>query len=309
LTLDQGREPQPSGEDVPGSHHEDATPPPHDGQSDDKPAGRRGAGRNIPIAVGVGVALGAMVVISLYTVKQIFFAILVLFLGLAARELTRAFGTRGIRVPWIPLGLGGFAMLVSAYAAGPGGLVAAFALTALALLVWRMPAGADGYVRDATASVFTAAYVPFLGGFAVLLLEPDDGAARVMTFIAVTAASDIGGFFAGSFLGRHKLAPTISPKKTWEGLAGSALACMVVGAVLLPWLLGGEIWQGALLGAAVVCTATLGDLIESMIKRDLGIKDLGSLLPEHGGVMDRLDSLLASVPVVWLALQIFTPPV
>jgi phosphatidate cytidylyltransferase len=326
LTLDQAPESQPSGEDVAGIHREnpedpedredredaaDAAPPNGDGQEErpgDKDGAKRGAGRNIPVAIGVGIALGAMVVISLYTVKQIFFGILVVFLALAARELIRAFATRGIRVPLVPLGIGGLGMLVASYAAGPDGLVAAFALTALALLVWRMPAGSAGYVRDATASVFTAAYVPLLGGFAVLLLEPDDGAARVITFIAVTVASDIGGFFAGSFLGRHKLAPTISPKKTWEGLAGSTVACVAVGAWLLPWLLGGQIWQGAVLGAAVVCTATLGDLIESMIKRDLGVKDLGSLLPEHGGVMDRLDSLLASVPVVWLAFQIFTPP-
>lgn len=306
MTLDQAREPQPSGEDAPGSHHKDADPPPSDKQSDQQ-GGRRGAGRNIPVAVGVGAGLGAMVVISLFYVKEIFFVVLAVFLALAARELTGAFASRGIRVPLIPLGLGGLAMLVSSYVTGAEGLMASFALTALALLVWRMPAGAEGYVRDATASVFTAAYIPFLGGFAVLLLQPEDGAARTLTFIAVTAASDIGGFFVGSFLGRHKLAPAISPKKTWEGLAGSTVACMAVGAWLLPWLLDGQIWQGAALGAAVVCTATLGDLIESMIKRDLGIKDLGSLLPAHGGVMDRLDSLLASVPVVWLALQIFTP--
>jgi phosphatidate cytidylyltransferase len=308
--LDQARDPQSSGEDAQGSQHGDAELPQGEeqvGKQGDERAGKRGAGRNIPVAVGVGAGLGALVVISLYTIKEIFFVVLVAFLVLAMRELTGAFATRGIRVPLIPLGLGGLAMLVSAYAFGADGLIAFFALTALTLLVWRMPAGADGYVRDAAASVFTAAYVPFLGGFAVLLLVPADGAARTVTFIAVTVASDIGGFFVGSFLGRHKLAPTISPKKSWEGLAGSAVACMTVGALLLPWLLDGEIWQGALLGAAVVCTATLGDLIESMIKRDLGIKDLGSLLPEHGGVMDRLDSLLASVPVVWLAFQLFVP--
>jgi phosphatidate cytidylyltransferase len=155
--------------------------------------------------------------------------------------------------------------------------------------------------------MFTAAYVPFLAGFAVLLLADSHGADRVVTFIAVTVSSDIGGFFAGAFLGRHQMAPTISPKKTWEGFAGSALMCMAVGALLLPLLLDGQIWHGLVLGAAIVCVATLGDLIASMIKRDLGIKDLGTLLPGHGGVMDRLDSLLATAPVVWLALQVFVP--
>jgi phosphatidate cytidylyltransferase len=248
-----------------------------------------------------------MVVASLYIKKEIFLLVLVVFLGMAVRELTGAFSSRGIRVPFGPVAVGGLAMVVFSYLYGPEGLAGSFALTVLGLLVWRMRQGADRYVPDATAAVFTVAYVPLLGGFAVLLLEPTDGAARTLTFIAVTVASDIGGFFAGTFLGRHKLAPTISPKKTWEGLAGSAVACMAVGAWLLPWLLDGRIWQGAVLGAAVVCTATLGDLIESMIKRDLGIKDLGSVLPEHGGVMDRLDSLLATVPIVWLLLEAFAP--
>jgi phosphatidate cytidylyltransferase len=297
--LEQARESEPPGEDAHGSSA---------GNTERPPGEKRGPGRNLPVAIGVGVGLGAMVVASLYTRKEIFLAVLVVFLGLAMRELIGAFATRDIRVPLLPLAVGGLAMLVFSYVAGAEGLIATFALTTLVLLVWRMGGEAAGYVRDVTAGVFTAAYVPFLGGFAVLLLEPKDGAERIVAFIAITVASDIGGFFAGSFLGRHKLAPAISPKKTWEGLAGSVLACMLVGAWLLPWLLHAEIWQGAVLGVAVVCSATLGDLIESMIKRDLGVKDLGSLLPEHGGVMDRLDSLLATVPIVWLALELFVPP-
>ncbi|MCW2899382.1 MAG: phosphatidate cytidylyltransferase [Streptosporangiaceae bacterium] len=299
MALEQARESEPSGEDP----HESS-------EAVDKersPGKKRGPGRNLPIAVGVGAGLGAIVVTSLYVQKEIFLAVLVVFLGIAVHELTGAFASRGIRVPFIPLAVGGLAMLMFSYLHGAEGLIASFALTVLVLLVWRMRDGAERYVGDVTASVFTLAYVPFLGGFAVLLLDPPDGADRVITFIAVTVASDIGGFFAGTFLGRHKLAPTISPKKTWEGLAGSALACMAVGAWLLPWLLHREIWQGAVIGAAVVCSATLGDLIESMIKRDLGIKDLGNLLPEHGGAMDRLDSLLATAPIVWLLLEAFVP--
>jgi phosphatidate cytidylyltransferase len=270
--------------------------------------GKRRPGRNLPVAITVGVGLGGMVLVSLFTVKEIFLAVLVVFLGIGVRELGGAFATRGINVPLVPVGLGLLAMLLSTYYEGPRGLIASFALTVLVTLVWRMPAGTDGYVRDVTAAVFTATYVPFLAGFVVLLLAAHDGPQRVVVFIATTVASDIGGFFAGTFLGNHKIAPTISPKKTWEGFSGSALACMIVGGWLLAWLLHGSVWQGVLLGAAVVCAATIGDLIESMIKRDLGIKDLGSLLPEHGGVMDRIDSLLATVPVVWLLLQAFTPP-
>jgi phosphatidate cytidylyltransferase len=130
----------------------------------------------------------------------------------------------------------------------------------------------------------------------------------VVTFIAVTICSDIGGYAAGVLFGKHPLAPKVSPKKTWEGSAGSLLACVVCGGVLLPVLFGGAIWQGVIVGAAAMLTATAGDLIESMIKRDLGVKDLGTLLPGHGGVMDRLDSLLATVPVFWLLMTVFVPP-
>jgi phosphatidate cytidylyltransferase len=140
------------------------------------------------------------------------------------------------------------------------------------------------------------------------MLAPADGGKRVLTFVVLTICSDIGGYFAGITLGRtgaHKMAPTISPKKTWEGLAGSALTVIVAGVVLFPALLHGYWWQGAVTGVAAVAAAVLGDLAESMIKRDLGIKDMGSLLPGHGGVLDRLDSLVICAPVVWLLLEAF----
>jgi phosphatidate cytidylyltransferase len=269
---------------------------------------KRAPSRNLPVAVAVGVGLGAMVLLSLYTVKEIFLGVVIVFLGVAVWEFIRAFATRGIQIPWVPVMVGGAATLLCTYFWGTTALVAGFGLTTLAVLLWRLPKGQDGYVRDATSGVFATAYIWFLAGFVVLLLAASDGADRVLIFIAVTVASDIGGFFAGSFFGNHKLAPSISPKKTWEGLGGSALTCMVVGGILLPWLLHGHWWQGLIVGVAAVFSATLGDLIESVIKRDLGIKDMGDLLPEHGGVMDRLDSLLATVPVVWVLLEVFVPP-
>jgi phosphatidate cytidylyltransferase len=119
--------------------------------------------------------------------------------------------------------------------------------------------------------------------------------------------SDIGGYATGILIGRHLMVPTISPKKTWEGFGGSALACLVAGAVALPLLLHGAAWQGLLIGAAALLAATLGDLTESMIKRDLQIKDMGSVLPGHGGVLDRIDSLALAAPVVWLLLLAFIP--
>ncbi|MEW2358465.1 phosphatidate cytidylyltransferase [Spirillospora sp. NPDC029432] len=272
-------------------------------------AGMKRGGRNLPIAVGVGVGLGALTLVSLYTRKEIFLAVMVVFLFLGMRELAGAFGTREIRIPLIPLGAGMVAAPVAAYVWGPEALVAALSLIVLTVLVWRMADGpAEGYVRDVAAAVFAAGYLILMGGIVALLMAPDDGDHRIVIFIAVTVASDIGGYFAGTFLGRHKLAPSISPKKTWEGVTGSALTCMLVGAALMWWLLDdGQVWHGVVIGAAAVVTATIGDLIESMLKRDLGIKDMGTLLPEHGGVMDRLDSLVATAPVVWLLLEVFVP--
>ncbi|GAA1833712.1 phosphatidate cytidylyltransferase [Actinomadura chokoriensis] len=265
-------------------------------------------GRNLPLAIGVGVALGALVLLSLYTVKEIFLGVMIVFLFLGMRELTEAFKSRDIRVPFIPVATGMVGTPVVAYVWGPTAAVAAVSLTVLALLMTRMTEGADGYVRDVAAGSFVAGYLVLMGGIVALLMRLDDGDHRIVIFIATTVASDIGGYFAGSFLGKHKLAPTISPKKTWEGVTGSAITCMAVGGWLVWWLLdGGQVWQGVIIGLAAVVTATAGDLVESMVKRDLGIKDMGTLLPGHGGVMDRLDSLVATAPVVWLLLELFLP--
>ncbi|TMQ93539.1 phosphatidate cytidylyltransferase [Actinomadura soli] len=265
-------------------------------------------GRNLPLAIGVGLALGSLVLLSLYTVKEIFLAVMIVFLFIGMRELTESFKSRDINVPFIPVATGMVGTPVVAYVWGPTATVAAVSLTMLALLTTRMTEGADGYVRDVSTGALVTGYLVLVGGIVALLMRPDDGDHRIVIFIATTVASDTGGFFAGSFLGKHKLAPTISPKKTWEGVTGSALMCMLVGGWLVWWLLdGGRIWQGVLVGLAVVVTATAGDLVESMMKRDLGIKDLGTILPGHGGVMDRLDSLVVTAPVVWLLLELFVP--
>ncbi|WP_233525993.1 phosphatidate cytidylyltransferase [Actinomadura spongiicola] len=276
------------------------------GTSGAKPTGR--TGRNLPLAIGVGLGLGSLVLLSVYTVREIFLAVMVVFLFIGMRELTEAFKSRDLHVPFIPVATGMVGTPVVAYVWGPTATVAAVGLTVLALLTTRMLEGADGYVRDVSAGALVVGYLVLVGGIVALLMRPEDGDDRVIIFIAATVASDTGGFFAGSFLGKHKLAPTISPKKTWEGVTGSALMCMLVGGWLVWWRLdGGTVWQGVLVGLAAVVTATVGDLVESMIKRDLGIKDLGTILPGHGGVMDRLDSLVVTAPVVWLLLELFVP--
>jgi phosphatidate cytidylyltransferase len=273
------------------------------------PEARTRAGRNLPAAIGVGLALGAVVLLSLYLWKPAFVGVVVAAIVLAAWELTNAFGSGRIRVPVVPLAVGAAAIIVSAYAGGSEAMVVALALTVFAMMLWRSPENPKGYVRDVTAATFAALYLPFLAGFAVLLLRPDDGPNRVVVFIVLTVLSDVGGYVAGVLFGKHPMAPAVSPKKSWEGFAGSALFCAAGGAVLLPTLLDGEAWQGVVCGLAVMVTATLGDLGESMIKRDLGIKDMGSLLPGHGGIMDRLDSLLPAAPVTFLLLSWLVPAV
>jgi phosphatidate cytidylyltransferase len=269
------------------------------------PPRRSRAGRNLPVAVAVSIALGALVILSLFTVKGIFVGVVIVAMWVAIWELGTSMREHAIRLPYIPVGVGSAAILVAAYAKGTDGMVAAFGLTVVAVLVWRLLDGQDGYLRDVTAGVFVTSYLPLLAGFAMLMLAADDGDRRILFFIIVVIASDIGGYAVGVLFGRHPMAPSISPKKSWEGFGGSVALCLVAGGVGLPVLLDGEWWQGVLVGLAVVCTAVLGDLAESMIKRDLGVKDMGSLLPGHGGLMDRLDSLLPSAPVVWLLLVAF----
>nr|WP_233515494.1 phosphatidate cytidylyltransferase [Marinitenerispora sediminis] len=265
-------------------------------------------GRNLPLAVGSGVALGALVLLAIYPYPAAFVAITSAAVLLGLRELNRAFGSRNIRLPLVPVIAGGVAMQVCAYFGGPLWLVGSLAVTVVTALSWRLRGGAEGYVRDVTGAVFALAYLPFLlGTWLLLLAAPGDGQERLIAFIVVTISSDIGGYFAGILAGRHKMAPRISPNKTWEGFAGSVLACMLAGALTVRFMLDGPIWVGLVLGVAVVAAATVGDLIESLIKRDLGIKDMGSFMPGHGGILDRVDSLLVAGPVAWVVLSLLLP--
>jgi phosphatidate cytidylyltransferase len=265
------------------------------------------AGRDLRAATIVGLGLAAVVVGTLFVWKAAFVGLAVVAVALAVWELGQALAGRGVRVPVVPVLLGSVLMVTGAYVGGYQTLVVALGLTVVAVLVWRLGEQAPGYVADVSAGVFVAVYVPFLAGFAMLLLRPDDGPWRVLTCILVVAASDTGGYLAGVLVGRHPMAPTVSPKKSWEGFVGSVVGCVGVGVLAVLVLLDGRWWAGAVLGAAAVVTATLGDLGESMIKRDLGIKDMSALLPGHGGIMDRLDSLLPTVPIAWLILTALVP--
>jgi phosphatidate cytidylyltransferase len=175
------------------------------------------------------------------------------------------------------------------------------------LVVWRAVQGTDGVVVDVAASLLALLYIGFLAGFCGLMLAAPDGDRRVTCFIATVVASDVGGYAAGVLFGKHRLAPRISPQKSVEGLLGSVVMCIAVGVALTMSLMSVQWWQGILFGLAVAAAATLGDLWESMVKRDLGIKDMGTLLPGHGGLLDRLDSLLPTAPVAWALLAAYVP--
>ncbi|MGW2341057.1 phosphatidate cytidylyltransferase [Streptomyces sp. NPDC001661] len=274
-----------------------------------QPASRKkkSAGRDLGAAIGVGVGLGAVIIASLFIVKAVFVGVIAVAVVVGLWELTSRLDERkGIKAPLVPLAVGGAAMVVAGYVRGAEGAWVAMALTALAVLVWRMTEPPEGYLKDVTAGVFAAFYVPFLATFVAMMLTADDGAWRVLTFLILTVVSDTGAYAVGWRFGKHKLAPRISPGKTREGLVGAVSFAMVAGVLCMQFLVdGGTWWQGLVMGALVAASATLGDLGESMIKRDLGIKDMGTLLPGHGGIMDRLDSLLPTAPVVWLLLVLF----
>ncbi len=270
------------------------------------------AGRNVPVSIASAVVLIALILVTLLTWKTLFMVVVAAAVTVAIWELHRGFAAKDVDLPEQPLMAGGVIMVVVAYFYGAPALVTATAVTALVTMLWLLRRGVPGYVQNASASVFCLVYVPFLGSFVALMLREggatgfdryDAGVKGILTFIAVTAASDIGGFVAGVLFGRHQMAPVISPKKSWEGFAGSAVFCVAVGVVMIVWVLDADWWIGVCLGLIAVVMATLGDLCESVIKRDLGIKDMSHVIPGHGGLMDRLDSLLATIAPIWLLLH------
>jgi len=265
------------------------------------------AGRDLPRAIGVALVLGGLVIATLFAYRPSFAVLVGIAIVIGVYEVVTAIGTAQASPPLVPLVVGAGAMIAGAWFRGTDGLVGALLLTVLGVAVWRLGDGASGYLRDTTSGAFIALYVPFLAGFAILMTHLDDGAARVVMFIVLVVCSDTGGYATGVFLGKHPMAPTVSPKKSWEGFIGSLTTSGLVGALIMSMTFHEQWWKGVVFGLAMALTATVGDLGESMIKRDIGIKDMGKLLPGHGGIMDRLDSLLPCAAVAYLLLGVFAP--
>lgn len=278
---------------------------------------KKRTGRDLFAAIGVGVLAGAAVLASLLFVKWAFAILAIAIAALGVFELARALQSRGRRIDLVPQ-LVGAAIIISAAYWFPSAVHWAAVFSTLAIvIVWRVVAqmsALDGRVyasifADIVVGCFVSLYVPLLASSALVLLRQDDGEWWVLSFILVVVVADTGAYASGLAFGSHKMAPRISPSKTWEGFAGAVIVSIVAGALAGAFLLDIPWWGGALFGAALVASATMGDLGESMIKRDLGIKDMSSWLPGHGGVLDRLDSILPSAVVALAMYQLLLPTI
>lgn len=262
------------------------------------------AGRKLLPSIFVGLSLVALVWLSLAYARILFAALIAVVISLGIRELVRAFAAANIEVSSVSLNLATIGLIYATWIDGVEGLVVGTAIAFPVLLILRLRKGPHDFVRSATATTFGLIYLPFLAGFLILLGHPSDGLARVMTFVILVGCNDTFGYLVGVLIGRHPLVPTISPKKTWEGLIGSLIFTPLGGALCFHYIFELQWWIGIVVGLMIVFTATSGDLIESAMKRDLSLKDMGSILPGHGGMLDRLDSVLLSAPALYLALEL-----
>lgn len=267
------------------------------------------AGRNLPAAIAVGVVLGAMAIGTLLFAPIWWLPLLAVAIGIATHEVIRRLREHGYALPTIPLLLGGQAMIWLTWPFGAPGLLGAYGGTIVVCMVWRLVGqGLNqqtvNYLRDIAATVLLATWVPMFAAFTALLIFADNGGVRVFTVIVTVVFADIGGYVAGVLFGKHVLAPAISPKKSWEGLGGSLVFGIAAAVLSVAFLLDKPAWVGVPLGLLLVITGVLGDLVESQIKRDLGIKDMGTLLPGHGGIMDRIDAMLPAAVVGWIVLTL-----
>lgn len=262
------------------------------------------AGRKLGPSILVSASLVAIVWFALAYHREIFACLVAIAVLFGIREIVRAFSARGIYISTISLTLGALGLTYATWNGGASGLAVATAIAIPMLLIQLLTKGPDGFVQSATATTFSLLYLPFLGGFLILLAKPSTGLERVMTFVVLVSCNDTFAYIVGILFGKHLLVPTISPKKSWEGLIGSVVFTPIGGALSFHYIMHMHWWIGAIVGLMIVFTATCGDLIESAMKRDLHLKDMGTMLPGHGGMLDRLDSVLISAPALWLALEL-----
>jgi phosphatidate cytidylyltransferase len=264
----------------------------------------RRAGRKLGPSILVSLSLVALVWFSLAFEPIIFAALVTLAVCLGIREISRAFAQVETNIPTNALILATIGLSAATWQGGVAGLAVATAVALPILLISLLRNGPEGFVASATATTLVLVYLPFLAGFLILLSNESNGLAQVMTFVILVGCNDTFGYFVGVLIGKHPMAPKISPKKSWEGLIGSIIFTILGGSLMFHYVLDIQWFIGAIVALLIVFTATSGDLIESAMKRDLHLKDMGSLLPGHGGILDRLDSVLLSAPALWLTLEL-----
>ncbi len=274
----------------------------------EEPPKKSRAGRNLPAAIGVGVLLGGMAIGVLLFWPIGWLPVLTVFIPIAIHEVIQRLREAGYELPVAPLLVGSVAMIWLTYY-GPAGLLGAYGATIVVCMVWRLVGqgireAPVHYLRDISATVLLATWVPLFASFSALLIFQDHGGARTFTVIVTVVFADIGGYVAGVLFGKHLMVPAISPKKSWEGFGGSLLFGIAAAVLSVAFLLDRPAWVGMPLGLFLVVTGVLGDLVESQVKRDLGIKDMGTLLPGHGGIMDRIDAMLPSAVAGWVVLTL-----
>jgi len=275
----------------------------------EQPTKKSRAGRNLPAAIGVGVVLGALAIGTLLFAPIWWLPLLATAIAVATHEVIRRLREHGYSLPTVPLLVGGQAMIWLTWPFGMAGLLGGYAGTIVVCMVWRLLGQGlshqpVNYLRDIAATVLLATWVPMFAAFTALLIFADHGGVRVFTVIATVVFADIGGYVAGVLFGKHLMAPAISPKKSWEGLGGSLVFGIAAAVLSVTFLMDKPAWVGVPLGLMLVITGVLGDLVESQVKRDLGIKDMGTLLPGHGGLMDRIDAMLPSAVAGWIVLTL-----
>ena len=272
------------------------------------------AGRNLPAAIGVALMLFLPIAVGLIWIPWLFIITVGILLSIGVAEVSHALRLKNMQAETGIIVVGSALSVIGGYwvtsmpelgVSSMTFIVSCLGGTVLAAFVGRLfRGGSEGFLRDVAASSFLIAYLPLLGVFVALLMAPDNGPLRVATLILCVVASDTGAYATGVLFGKNKMAPSISPSKTWEGFAGAVAWSSGIGVVCSILMLGIDWWMGLILGAVVAAAATVGDLLESLIKRDAGIKDMSNILPGHGGVMDRLDSMLMAFPVGWFVLNI-----
>ncbi len=272
------------------------------------PKPKNSAGRNLPVAIGVGIGLGALVIFAMWAGQLAWYIVVAAAVAVAMWEVLTRLREHSYYLPRTLMILGGQALVWSSWPLETKGLMAVYVISVLALMFGRLFHNGRhrppiNYLRDMSVGVFVLTWIPMFGSFAAMLSATSQGAATILVFMLCVVASDTGGYITGVMFGSHPMAPAVSPKKSWEGFAGSIVFGMVTGALSIHFLLEREAWVGAIMGLGLVVCASLGDLVESQFKRELGIKDMSNILPGHGGLMDRLDGMLPAAMVTWVAIS------